>query len=161
MNFATDQASQTTVKLLTVLLVDDDRFIHEMMDLFLGKTEFSLISATNVEDAMRIIVSDQPDIVITDAMMPGESGFSLIEKMKARPKSANIPVILWTMMEYPNGSVMDLSGKADILVNKPFYHSNILESLAKAKQLIEDRSAYNDDVTVSVEQVSDVIHITL
>lgn len=74
---------------------------------------------------MNIIASDPPDIVITGAMMPGEGGFSLIEKMKANPGSANIPIILWTMLTEPNGSVMDATGKADILVNKPFYHSNI------------------------------------
>ena len=41
-----------------------------------------MVSATNAPDAMEMINSDPPDILITDAMMPGESGFSLIEKMK-------------------------------------------------------------------------------
>lgn len=162
MKIVLDDVTQADARQLKVLLVDDDELIHEIMELFLGKTEFSLISALSAEDAMNIIVSDPPDIVITDAMMPGESGFSLIEKMKANPGSANIPIILWTMLTERNGSVMDASGKADILVNKPFYHSNISEGLAKAKRLIEDRSAANDDVIICIEQSTDKdFHITL
>jgi CheY-like chemotaxis protein len=127
-----------------VLLVDDDEFMHEMMSLFLGKTEYSLVSATNAQDAIKIIDSDPPDILITDAMMPGESGFSLIEKMKANPGSAAIPVILWTILETPDGSVMDASGKADILINKPFYRCDMMESLEQAKRMITTRNVATD-----------------
>ncbi|HXF41420.1 MAG TPA: response regulator [Blastocatellia bacterium] len=102
-----------------LLLVDDDNFTHEMMDLFLRNTEYVLISAFSTDEALRIIVSDAPDIVITDAMMPGESGFSLIDKIKARPASSKIPILLWTMLTQSDGSVMDASGKADIVIGKP------------------------------------------
>jgi response regulator RpfG family c-di-GMP phosphodiesterase len=125
---------------VTVLLVDDDEFMHEMMRLLLGKTEYSLVSATSARDAIKIINSDPPDILITDAMMPGESGFSLIEKVKSLPVSADIPIILWTILEQADGSVMDASGKADILINKPFYRCDMMECLEKAKQMIKLRS---------------------
>ena len=124
-----------------LLLVDDDYFTHEMMELFLRNTEYILISAFSADEALRIIVSDPPDIVITDAMMPGESGFSLIGKIKAQPASARIPIILWTMLTQADGSVMDASGKADIMIGKPLYRSNMLENLNKAKQLIAHQIA--------------------
>ena len=51
------------------------------MRVFLRDSEFSLLSAFNAAEAMEQILGDKPpDIVITDVMMPGESGFSLIEK---------------------------------------------------------------------------------
>ena len=128
------------VRPVRILLVDDDGFIHEMMKLFLANTEYSLLSALNVQDAIEMIDSDPPDILITDAMMPGESGYSLIERMKARPGCAAIPVILWTIMERPDGSVMDASGKADILINKPFYRCDMMEGLEQARELIKARS---------------------
>jgi len=112
--------------------------------LFLGKTEYSLLSAANAPEAMEMINSNPPDILITDAMMPGESGFSLIEKMKSSASTAEIPVILWTILETPNGSVMDASGKADILLNKPFYRCDIMDSLEKAKLMMRPRSITND-----------------
>ena len=124
-----------------ILLVDDDQFIHEVMKLFLANTQYSLVSALSVQDAIKLIGSDPPDILITDAMMPGESGYTLIEWIKANPACADIPVILWTIMERPDGSAMDATGKADISINKPFYRCDMMEGLEAARRLIETRSA--------------------
>jgi CheY-like chemotaxis protein len=118
-----------------VLLVDDEEFNHEILELSLNKTDFSLISATSVAEAMKIVETAPPDILITDAMMPGESGFSLIEKIRSQPQTADLPIILWTVLELPDGSVMDASRKADFTVSKPFYHSTILEALDKARDM--------------------------
>jgi len=144
MDIVIGEALRRDTSQVKVLLVDDDEGMHEMMRLFLGKTEFALVSATNAPDALEMINNDPPDILVTDAMMPGESGFSLIEKIKACACTAEIPVILWTILENPNGSVLDASGKADILVNKPFYRSGILGSLEKAKRMIRPRTTAND-----------------
>ena len=140
MDCAIEEVVDGDVRRCRVLLVDDDKLIHEMMGLVLGETEYSLSSAANAHEAIEMIERDPPDILITDAMMPGESGFSLIEKIKARPGGASMPIILWTIMERPDGSVMDASGKADILVNKPFYLCDIMKSLEEAKQMIRFRT---------------------
>ena len=144
MEMLTGEAMGRDLTQVKVLLVDDDESTHEVLRLFLGKTEFSLLSAASAPEAMRMINSDPPDILITDAMMPGESGFSLIEKMKSSSCTAEIPVILWTILETPTGSVMDASGKADILLNKPFYRCDIMDSLEKAKLMMRPRSITND-----------------
>jgi CheY-like chemotaxis protein len=127
-------------KRFKILLVDDEDFNHEILELSLNKSEYSFLSAKSVDAAMRIIASDPPDILITDAMMPGESGFSLIEKIRSSPATVNTPIILWTSLEQPDGSVMDASRKADFTVSKPFYLSSILDTLEKAKQLVESRT---------------------
>ena len=126
-------------RLTNVLIVDDDRLVHEILGILLDKTAFSLSSAKDVTEAMRLIAADMPDIIITDAMMPGESGFSLIEKVKTAVQTQHIPIILMTMLEDPDGSVMDASGKADFSVNKPIYRSNIVSSVEKARRLVEER----------------------
>src|SRR5579872_4732800 len=99
---------------LNVLLVDDDDFIHDALDAVIDKHRFSLSSAKCVNDAIAIVDKRSPDIIITDGMMPGESGFSFIEKLKSNPTTARTPVILWTILEDMGGDVMDGSGKADI-----------------------------------------------
>ncbi|HYP26444.1 MAG TPA: response regulator [Blastocatellia bacterium] len=120
-----------------VLLVEDEDFSHEIVKLYLSNTKYQLISAKSVSEAKNIITSQLPDIVITDAMMPGESGFSLISWMKKNPRTRGIPIILWTMMVEAGGQVMDASNSADILMSKPFCHSNILETLEHAEGLIK------------------------
>jgi DNA-binding response OmpR family regulator len=128
---------QFTAHDLKVLLVDDDDSIHQTIELFLANTEYRLISARSVREALALVVSMNPDIVITDAMMPGESGFCLIERLKSEAETANIPVILGTILEEWNGGVMDSTRKADISINKPFYLGDIMASLEKAKGMID------------------------
>jgi CheY-like chemotaxis protein len=151
MDIVTGEDVRSDLSRVKVLLVDDDKGMHELMSLFLGKTEFSLVSVTNAPDAMALINNDPPDILITDAIMPGESGFSLIEKVKGSPSTAKIPVILWTILETPSGAVLDASGKADILMNKPFYHCDIMGGLQKAKSMIRS-SRMPNDIPVYMDQ---------
>lgn len=123
---------------LRVLLVDDEKLMHEMLGLALDSSEYSLLSATNVDEAKKAIESlHPPDIVITDAMMPGDSGFSLITSIKANPATADIPVILWTVLEQQNGAVMDASGKADMTMSKPLDLPNLRECLTRARRLMK------------------------
>lgn len=137
------------VRQIRVLLVDDDAFIHEMMKLYLKNTEYWLISATNARDALHIIDNDPPEILITDAMMPGESGFALIERMKSRPDCGHIPIILWTIMEDIDG-VMYASVKADILINKPFYRCDMMEGLERARQMLKPLPD-TKNITITIE----------
>jgi CheY-like chemotaxis protein len=126
---------------LRILLVDDDPLVHEILGTLISEEEYSLDSATNVGDAMGRILNETPDLVITDAMMPGESGFSLINKVKADPRTANIPIILMTILEQPDGSVMDATGQADFRISKPLYLSDITSTLKLARQLVNSRRA--------------------
>jgi two-component system sensor histidine kinase/response regulator len=132
---------QFTARDLRVLLVDDDESVHQTIELFLANTEYRLISARSVKEALALVASMSPDIVITDAMMPGESGFCLIERLKSEPETAKIPVILGTILQEWNGAVMDSSRKADISINKPFYLRDIIASLEKAKTMISSIQA--------------------
>lgn len=135
-------------KLTLVLLVDDDPFIHEMVASMIDDGKYSVISAMNAADAIKIMSEQTPDIIITDALMPGESGYSLIHKIKTNPATAEIPVILITILEEPNGSVMDGSGMADFRVSKPLYLSDLTSVLDDAHSLMEQRR----EVSVAIAQ---------
>ena len=134
-----DEPRENRSEKIRVLLVDDDDFIHETVELLLAETRYSLTSAESVEKAMMVILSEPPDIIITDAMMPGESGFSLISRVKSLPQASHIPIILWTILEDVNGGVMDASLRADLTATKPFYASDILKSLEDAERIIAYR----------------------
>ncbi|HEY6333210.1 MAG TPA: response regulator [Blastocatellia bacterium] len=116
-----------------VLVVDDDESMHEMLNLSLSKAEYWLAHALDVSEAKAILASHQPDIIVTDAMMPGTSGYSFIEGLKANPETAQIPIILWTVMEGMNGEVMDPTGRADFTLSKPFNLGAVEDKLNRAK----------------------------
>ncbi len=133
-----NKGMQANGKSVKVLLVDDEATMHELLELALKSTEYSLVSAVNVDEAMKEIGSSYPpDIVITDALMPGRSGFTLITSLKSNPATSDIPIILWTILEDVNGAVMDSSGKADLTMTKPFNLPSLLANLARARLLIK------------------------
>lgn len=134
---------------LSVMLIDDDPLVHEIMQLYLANTRFRLISASNAIAALEIMTARPPDIVITDAMMPEMSGYSLISKMKTDQQLAEIPVILWTILEEVNGSVMDSTQLADIRISKPFYTADIMGTLKRAVDLLEFRRGLKVKVDLS------------
>lgn len=140
---------------LRILLVDDDMFVHEMVGSLIDQAEYSLVSATNVGDALKVIMDQRPDVIITDAMMPGESGFVLINKVKSDPRTQDIPIVLLTILEDPNGLVMDASGQADFRVSKPLYLSDFNYTLEQAKQLLKDRS----EAKAQLPEVEDTVTI--
>src|SRR5215813_6779553 len=72
MTGGSEKPVQNRASPVTVLLVDDDEFTHELMRAFLRDSEFALLSAFNAAEAIKLILGDKPpDVVITDAMMPG------------------------------------------------------------------------------------------
>lgn len=142
---------------IRILLVDDDSFVHEMVGSMINEEEYSLISAMNVSDAMRVIMNQRPDVIVTDAMMPGESGFCLISRVKSDPRTQDIPIILLTILQEPNGSPMDATGKADFCVSKPIYLSNLASTLERATQLVKDRS----EIEFQLPEAPDIVTVVL
>jgi two-component system nitrogen regulation response regulator GlnG len=120
---------------VTVLLVDDDKFIRAIVDMALKGTKYKLASVPGVCEALQYINEAPPDILITDAMMPGSTGFDLIKAVKAT--NFDIPIILLTGLENPDGSIKDSSGMADFRVGKPFKVSQILGVLEAAEARLQ------------------------
>ena len=148
--------------LIRILLVDDDTFVHEMVGSLIDEAEYTLVSATSVVDAMKIIMEQKPDVIITDAIMPGESGFSLINRLKSDPRTHDIPIILLTILEEPNGQVMDASGLADFRVSKPLYLSDFSSKLEQARQLVKDRSEiveFRSEIEVPLSDAQDIVTV--
>jgi CheY-like chemotaxis protein len=139
---------------LKILLVDDEAFVHDLLKLLIDQQAYSVISATNVREAMELVAKQKPDIIITDGLMPGESGFCLIEQVKSDPSTETIPIVLLTILQRPNGAAMDASGKADFCVNKPIYLSDISSALELARELIERRK-------INLAQAFDIANVHL
>jgi len=78
----------------TVLIVDDEYLIASILSLALEDEGFLTVKATSARHALEIIDREQPDLIITDFMMPGMTGLELAQQVRARPFYAATPILL-------------------------------------------------------------------
>ncbi|MDH4182664.1 MAG: response regulator [Nitrospinota bacterium] len=79
-----------------ILLVDDDQATLNICRLRLSSLDVEIIEASNGSDALKLIADDQPDLIVSDVMMPGVNGFQILESTRRNEKTSNVPVIIIT-----------------------------------------------------------------
>jgi DNA-binding response OmpR family regulator len=118
----------------TVLVIDDDPTIHDLVRRFLNKQGFNVRTANSGEEGLRLAKLIKPEAITLDVMMPGMDGWSVLTALKANPQTADIPVVMMTMVDDQNlGYAL---GAAEYLL-KP----------VQAKQLGAILDKYKPDIT--------------
>jgi DNA-binding response OmpR family regulator len=100
----------------TVLVVDDNAKIVEVLTEYLGSEGFSTLSASNGTDALALLDSAPPDLALLDIMLPGVDGLELTKRFEAR----GVPVILVTARAEEIDRLLGLQLGADDYITKPF-----------------------------------------
>ena len=85
-----------------ILVVDDSMLIRHTVCRFLEERGFNVESATNGLEALEMLNSIQPDIIITDLQMPKMDGPHLIDVLKSRPETAAIPIVILAGKQQPS-----------------------------------------------------------
>lgn len=85
--------SSNTLTGKKVMWVEDDQFLSDLISRKLANQGCKLMFARTGEDALKVLDDEMPDIIILDILLPGISGFDVMEKIKADPKINKIPVI--------------------------------------------------------------------
>jgi CheY-like chemotaxis protein len=115
----------------TVLVIDDDGAVRELMARFLGKEGFRVVAASGGEDGLRLARELAPDVITLDVLMPGMDGWSVLAALKADPALADIPVVMLTMLDDRNlGYAL---GAADYLT-KPIDRERLVAVLGRYRQ---------------------------
>ena len=104
----------------TVLVVDDEAAIREMLSISLDAADFNVLQAENAQQAHAIILDRHPDLVLLDWMMPGTSGLELLRRLKRDELTEKIPVIMLTAKAEEDSKVYGLDSGADDYIAKPF-----------------------------------------
>ncbi len=118
-----------------VLVADDEGEIRDYITTELSPW-FRVSEAVNGKEALEMILTDMPDLVISDVMMPEMDGVALVRKMKQNININHIPVILLTAKSAPENKVEGLEVGADAYITKPF-NTEVLRSTVA--NLIENR----------------------
>ncbi|MDO8882884.1 MAG: phosphate regulon transcriptional regulator PhoB [Pseudotabrizicola sp.] len=113
-----------------VLLVEDEPAQREVLAYNLEAEGFRVVQAGNGEDALLLVDEDTPDIIILDWMMPELSGIEVCRRLKMRPDTRSIPIIMLSARAEEVDRIRGLETGADDYVIKPY---SVLELMARAR----------------------------
>ena len=129
----------------TVLIVDDEPDIREVMRFALEEGGFRVLEAGHADDARKLI-NERPDLVLLDWMLPGRSGLELAAQIKQSPKTRGMPIIMISARGEEEDRVKGLDTGADDYITKPF---SPREMVARVNAVL--RRTRPDDVSDRIE----------
>ena len=103
-----------------LLLVEDDRPIAELVKYHFTRADFTVTSTPSGEEAQILIDEIKPDLLILDWMVEGVSGIELCRRLRRKPATANLPIIMLTARDEEDDRLRGLETGADDYVTKPF-----------------------------------------
>jgi CheY-like chemotaxis protein len=112
----------------TVLVVDDDPTVHDVLRATIAKEGYRLLHAYDGAQALELARSEKPDVITLDVMMPKLDGWSVLGKLKSDPAVAAIPVIMLTIVDE---RTMGYSLGASEYMTKPVDRNRLIELLRR------------------------------
>lgn len=123
----------------SILVVDDDPRIVELLHIALGAHGYQVLTAANGEDALQIAFQEQPDLVLLDVKLPRKSGYEVCQAMRREPDLAHVPIIMISALADTEARLQGLQRGADDYLAKPFSPK---ELIAKTRRAIERAERY-------------------
>lgn len=110
----------------TILIVDDEAPIREMVDFTLSADGYGCVGAATIGEARARIMESSPDLILLDWMLPGgESGLEFAKTLRADSRRSRIPIIMLSARAGNADKVTALDGGADDYISKPFSPSEL------------------------------------
>ncbi len=113
-----------------VWIVDDDKSIRWVLEKALQKTDVDIQSFSKPEDVLKRIITEEPDVIISDIRMPGMDGITLLDKVKQH--SPSVPVIIMTAYSDLDRAVSAFQGGAFEYLSKPFDVDEVISLVKRA-----------------------------
>lgn len=107
----------------TILLIEDDRNISELLQLYLNKEGYRVTAAYDGKQGLEMFRALQPDLILLDVMMPVMNGWDTCRAIRAE---SQVPIIMLTAKSETDDKVMGLKSGADDYITKPFEMREVL-----------------------------------
>ncbi|SDU34671.1 phosphate regulon transcriptional regulator PhoB [Halopseudomonas salegens] len=132
----------------TILIVDDETPIREMIAVALEMAGYECLEAENAQAAHALIVDRQPDLLLLDWMLPGTTGIELARRLKREEMTSEMPIIMLTAKGEEDNKIQGLEVGADDYITKPF---SPRELVARLKAVLRRAGPADSESPIEVD----------
>lgn len=116
-----------------IYIVEDDESIREIETIALKNSNYIVSAFENAKEFYKKLDELVPDLILLDVMLPDESGYDIVRKLRKRPATQEIPIIMVTAKTTEMDMIKGFDGGADDYIKKPF---SIMELITRVKALL-------------------------
>ena len=116
-----------------IYIVEDDESIREIETIALKNSNYIVSAFENAKEFYKKLDELVPDLILLHVMLPDESGYDIVRKLRKRPATQDIPIIMVTAKTTEMDMIKGLDGGADDYIKKPF---SIMELITRVKALL-------------------------
>ncbi len=113
----------------TILVVEDTLSEMELMSHYLRESGYAVLNAVSAKEAFTLAVEKKPDVIVTDIVMPGMSGFELCRNLKKHPATETVPIVICTSKNQEIDRLWGLKQGADAYITKPFTRDQLVRTI--------------------------------
>jgi two-component system, chemotaxis family, response regulator PixH len=113
----------------TILVVEDSPSELELMSHYLKESGYNVIKATGAKEALEKALLEKPDVIVTDVVMPGMSGFELCRYLKKEPSTQKVPIVICSSKNQEIDRLWAMRQGADAYVTKPYTREQLLRAI--------------------------------
>ena len=114
----------------TILVVEDTLSEMELLSHYLRESGYAVISTASANDALTMAIEQQPDVIVTDVVMPGMSGFELCRSLKKHPATEKIPIVICSSKNQEIDRLWGMKQGADAYITKPFGREELVRAVS-------------------------------
>src|ERR1051326_8616542 len=131
-----------------ILVVDDEPDITALVAYHLARGGYRVSTASNGADALTAVRAERPSLVVLDLMLPGLSGYEVIEQIRQDPATTDLPVLMLTARKEESDRVKGLTLGADDYLTKPFSPQEMVLRVGAILRRAKHTPASNSALTV-------------
>jgi len=115
-----------------ILLAEDDEFLQRMYSIKIEASGFSVVLASDGEEAIKKAKETNPDLALVDILMPKKDGFDVLKELRADPKFKNLPIIVLTnLSETEDIKRAKELGSNEYIIKSHFLPSEVIDVIKK------------------------------
>lgn len=113
----------------TILIVEDTHSEMELMSHYLRESGYAVISAGTAKEALDKAIRQTPDVIVTDVVMPGMSGFELCRTLRKHPATERVPIVICSSKGQEIDRLWGMKQGADAYITKPFTREQLIRAV--------------------------------